>query len=86
LTSRRAEPPSREEIAAELLWTIDRAEEHLGADRAARYLRKFYPWYVDPLGLPADVAEELQRSADLTRARQLIAAKIPLSAGSGASL
>jgi tRNA-dihydrouridine synthase B len=69
----RTEPPSREEVAAELLWTIDRAEQHLGPERAARYLRKFYPWYVDSLAAPAEVAEELQRSADLPRARQLIA-------------
>ena len=73
LTGRRVEPPSREEVVAELLWTIDRAEEHLGGDRASRYLRKFYPWYVDSLGLSAEAAEELQRSADLTRARELIA-------------
>ena len=51
LTGRRAEPPRREEVVAELLWTIDRAEEHLGSERATRYLRKFYPWYVDSLGL-----------------------------------
>jgi tRNA-dihydrouridine synthase B len=80
LIGRRAEPPSREEVVAELLWTIDRAEEHLGAERAARYLRKFYPWYVGPIGAPAAVAEELQRSADLARARELVAAQIPLSA------
>ena len=29
---------------------MDRAVEHLGPDRAARYLRKFYPWYVERLG------------------------------------
>ncbi len=86
LTGRRAAPPSREEVVAELLWTIDRAEEHLGPQRAARYLRKFYPWYVESLGVSTEVAEELQRSADLPRARQLIGAQIPLSAGSGASL
>ena len=80
LTGRRSEPPSREEVAAELLWTIDRAEEHLGSERAARRLRKFYPWYLDALGVSADVAEELQRSADLPRARELVAAQIPLSA------
>jgi tRNA-dihydrouridine synthase B len=74
LTGRRAGPPRREEVAAELLWVIDRAEEHLGARRAARYLRKFYPWYMAPLGAPAPVAEELQRSAELPRARELIAA------------
>ena len=30
---------------------IDRAEEHLGTERAGRYLRKFYPWYMEPLVL-----------------------------------
>ena len=50
---------------AELLWVIDRAEEHLGSERAERYLRKFYPWYMERLRGPAEVAEELQRSADL---------------------
>jgi tRNA-dihydrouridine synthase B len=74
LTGRRTAPPSRAEAVAELIWTIDRAEEHLGADRAARYLRKFYPWYVESLGAPVEVAEELQRSADLPRARQLVGA------------
>ena len=73
LAGRREGPPRREEIVEELLWTIDRAEEHLGADRATRYLRKFYPWYVGPLGAPPDVADELQRSADLPRARELVA-------------
>jgi tRNA-dihydrouridine synthase B len=73
LTGRRTEPPRREEVAAELIWVIDRAEEHLGAGRAARYLRKFYPWYMGPLDAPPELAEELQRSADLVRARELIA-------------
>jgi tRNA-dihydrouridine synthase len=86
LTGRRADPPSPEEVAAELLWTIDRAEEHLGADRASRYLRKFYPWYLEALDAPREVAEELQRSADLSRARELITAQIPLSAGLTPSL
>ena len=90
LTGRRAAPPSREEVVAELLWTVDRAEEHLGTERATRYLRKFYPWYVEALGAPAEVAQELQRSADLPRARELIAAQAPtqnpLSVGSTASL
>ena len=74
LTGRRTAPPSREEIVAELLWILDRAEEHLGAARAERYLRKFYPWYLAPLDAPAPVADELQRSADLDRARVLIGA------------
>ncbi|HEX3734315.1 MAG TPA: tRNA-dihydrouridine synthase [Solirubrobacterales bacterium] len=74
LTGRRAEPPSQGEIVAELLWVVDRAEEHLGAERAERYLRKFYPWYMERLEAPAAAADELQRSADLARARVLIGA------------
>ena len=49
------EEPTPEEVGAELAWTIDRAAEHLGTERATRYLRKFYPWYVTCLGLdPAE--------------------------------
>jgi nifR3 family TIM-barrel protein len=80
LTGRRNEPPDRAEIATELLWVIDRAEEHLGQERAGRYLRKFYPWYVESLGASPELADELQRSADLPRARSLIgdlAAPVP---------
>lgn len=72
LTGRRSEPPSRAEIVRELLWVIDCAEEHFGAERAARYLRKFYPWYLDRLDAPREVADELQRDAGLDRARELI--------------
>jgi tRNA-dihydrouridine synthase B len=72
LTGRRVSPPEPSEIAAELLWVIDRAEEHFRAERAARYLRKFYPWYLERLDAPAEVVDELQRSADLERARELV--------------
>ncbi len=73
LIGKRTAPPGRDEVAAELLWVIDRAGEHLGEERAGRYLRKFYPWYVESLDVPAELADELQRSADLPRARRLIA-------------
>jgi tRNA-dihydrouridine synthase B len=73
LTGARTESPSGAEIVAEALWVIDRAEEHFGAERAGRYLRKFYPWYVAQLRAPGSVAEELQRGAGLERARRLLA-------------
>jgi tRNA-dihydrouridine synthase B len=73
LTERRSTPPSHQEVVGELLWVVDRAEEHFGAERAGRYLRKFYPWYLERLEAPAEVAAELQRS-DLGRARELLAA------------
>ena len=50
LTGHRTAPPSRAEVAEELLWVLDRAEEHLGTERAQRYLRKFYPWYFEGIG------------------------------------
>src|SRR5579862_2555103 len=43
--SREAEP-TRDEIVTELNWVLDCAVEHMGAERANRYLRKFYPWYI----------------------------------------
>jgi nifR3 family TIM-barrel protein len=51
LSGRYEGEPSAREVADELEWVIDRAEEHLGTERAGRYLRKFYPWYADTLGL-----------------------------------
>jgi tRNA-dihydrouridine synthase B len=59
--------PSREQVLAELGWTIERAVEHLGEPRATRYLRKFYPWYVHRLQLDPPAARRLQemlQSAD----------------------
>jgi tRNA-dihydrouridine synthase B len=73
LTGQRTSPPDRAEVVAELLWVIDSAEEHLGRERAGRYLRKFYPWYMESLDASPQLADELQRRADLPRARRLIA-------------
>jgi tRNA-dihydrouridine synthase B len=77
LAGQRVEPPRQQEVVAELLWVVDRAEEHLGAERAERYLRKFYPWYLERLEAPPEVADELQRRADLGRAKDLIAGLSP---------
>src|SRR3954451_10790572 len=72
LTGRRTAVPERDEVIAELLWVIDRAEEHLGPDRAARYLRKFYPWYLERLGAEQTAASAFQESEDLAEARRLV--------------
>ncbi len=69
--------PTREQVVAELEWTIERAVEHLGEQRATRYLRKFYPWYVPRLALePArakGLQESLQSADTLAHARELLA-------------
>jgi len=72
LLGTREGEPDREEILDEVDWVIERACEHLGPDRAARYLRKFYPWYVDRLGGERALAAELQRAPTTESARALL--------------
>ncbi len=68
----RVEEPTRDEVLAELCWVMDRAVEHLGADRAGRYLRKFYPWYLDRVDAPKELQQAMQSTADVTQARALL--------------
>jgi nifR3 family TIM-barrel protein len=65
----RTEEPTPAEVLEEWLWVIDRAEEHLGPDRAARYLRKFHPWYVERLGAPKTLQDALQRADTISEQR-----------------
>src|SRR4051812_17377502 len=51
--------PAPAEVADELRWIIECAEEHLGPERAGRYLRKFYPWYAETMGLTRRAAQGL---------------------------
>jgi nifR3 family TIM-barrel protein len=70
LGSRRADP-TVEEILDELEWVIASAEDHLGVDRAGRYLRKFYPWYADQLGLTKRERQPLLTAPTTAHAREL---------------
>src|SRR3954453_8482136 len=72
LLGRRDGDPTRDEVVRELLWVIDRAEEHLGVERAGRYLRKFYPWYAESLGLTKRQANELLTSPTTADARRIV--------------
>jgi nifR3 family TIM-barrel protein len=72
LTGRRASPPTDDEVVGELLWTLDHAERHLGPRRAAHYARKFYPWYLERLGMTRREADAFQRTEDLNGARAML--------------
>jgi tRNA-dihydrouridine synthase B len=72
--------PAREEVLDELDWVIEGAVEHLGVDRATRYLRKFYPWYVDRLGGGRALQAGLQTAPTLAAARELLQAEPRLEA------
>jgi tRNA-dihydrouridine synthase B len=69
---RRLDEPGHDEILSELDWVMDCAVEHLGSERANRYLRKFYPWYVERLGGGKALQAALQTAPSLDAARELL--------------
>ena len=76
LLGRRDGPPSPDEVLAELDWVIGCACDHLGIERAGRYLRRFYPWYVERLPLERAraraLASALQRVESFAAVRDLL--------------
>ncbi len=71
------EDPSAEEILEELDWVIAKAIDHLGEERAGRYLRKFYPWYLERLGAVEGrdgrrLLQALQTAPGIESARELL--------------
>src|SRR3712207_6605968 len=70
----RDDEPTRDEVLAELDWVMDRAVEHLGPVRAGRYLRKFYPWYVERLGEGKELQAALQATSTVEEARTALLA------------
>ena len=68
--------PSAAEVVEELQWVIACAEEHLGTERAGRYLRKFYPWYAERLNLPKERRIELSTAPTTADAREALS-RIP---------
>jgi nifR3 family TIM-barrel protein len=80
--------PSALEVLDELDWVIERAVEHLGEERATRFLRKFYPWYVERLALDDRVGERalqasLQTAPTLGAARALVRDAVAAGAAAG---
>jgi nifR3 family TIM-barrel protein len=75
LLGRRAGPPGRDEVLAELDWVIDCAVTHLGPERAVRYLRKFYPWYLERLGAGKPVQAALQTAPTLDEVHALLSSQ-----------
>lgn len=77
----RSEGPAEAEVLTELDWIMDRTVEHLGPARAGRFLRKFYPWYVDRLGGSKSLQSALQQTDDVEAARAVLAARRPAAVG-----
>ena len=75
LLGRRSGEPALEEVLRELEWVIESAEDHMGVERAGRWLRKAYPWYADRMGVARPLAEPL-RSAPTTAAARAAVSRI----------
>jgi tRNA-dihydrouridine synthase B len=78
LVGGRTEEPSQDEILDELDWMMDAAAQHFGPLRAARWMRKAYPWYTDRLGAGKAVQGSLQATDSLDAARAILAELRPL--------
>jgi tRNA-dihydrouridine synthase B len=68
-----AREPEPDAVIDEWEWVVDRAQEHLGPERAVRYLRKFHPWYVERAGAPRALQNTLQRAGTLDEVREALA-------------
>jgi tRNA-dihydrouridine synthase B len=78
LLSGRCEQPSAGEILDELDWMMDAAAEHFGPERAARWMRKAYPWYMERLGAGKQVQAGLQATDSLQAAQAILSELRPL--------
>jgi tRNA-dihydrouridine synthase len=72
LLGERDRDPDPDEILDELDWVIDRAIEHLGRERAGRYLRKFYPWYIERIGGTRALQAAVQQAPGVDSVRALM--------------
>jgi tRNA-dihydrouridine synthase B len=72
LVGGRTEEPRADEVLAELEWMMDAAAEHFGPQRAARWMRKAYPWYMERLGAGKAVQASLQATDSLDAARAVL--------------
>jgi nifR3 family TIM-barrel protein len=77
LTGRRTRPVDEAQVLAELDWVLERGECHWGPERAARNLRKFYPWYLDRLGVTGAEAHAYQRAESVAQVRRMLTQLAP---------
>src|SRR4051812_30477001 len=78
LLTGRTQDPTADEILDELDWMMDCAGAHFGPDRAGRWMRKAYPWYMERLGAGKQVQARLQATDSLDAARTVLSELRPL--------
>jgi tRNA-dihydrouridine synthase B len=71
------EPPTREEVVAELLLFIRATAQELGEGRATGFLKKFYGWYLGHGRFPRRFKQELVQLATLDEVEARLLAAAP---------
>ena len=72
-----AEPPTREEVVAELLLFVRETARELGELRATGFLKKFYGWYLGHGRFPRPFKQELVQVDSLAAVEQRLLAAAP---------
>jgi tRNA-dihydrouridine synthase B len=72
-----AEPPSREEVVAELILFMRATVRELGEKRATGFLKKFYGWYLGRGRFPRPFKQELVQLATLEEVETRLLAAAP---------
>jgi nifR3 family TIM-barrel protein len=75
-----AEPPSREEVAAELVVFIRETVRELGERRASGFLKKFYGWYLGHGRFPKPFKNEL---VQLSSTEEVVTRLLAAAPGAG---
>ncbi len=72
-----SQPPSRQEVVAELLLFIRETVRELGERRATGFLKKFYGWYLGRGRFPRPFKQELVQLATLDQVEERLLAAAP---------
>jgi tRNA-dihydrouridine synthase B len=72
LLGQREDDPEPAEVAEELEWLMERAVDHMGAERGGRWMRKAYPWYVERMGGGKELQAAMQQADTIDAAREAL--------------
>ncbi len=65
------------EVIAEMSRFHEDLAAEMGGERAGRFMRKFYGWYLRPFRPDAELRDSLRRAAGFSEARRLLESQLP---------
>lgn len=77
LAGRECRRRSLGELVSEMSCFHDDLAAEMGSERAGRFMRKFYGWYLRPFRPGAELRDGLRRAGDFSEARRLLESQSP---------